>query len=176
MVSTLIVALTLTAAQASQIHPEPVELGEILSATTVVAVVEPADPARRTVEDAVVHGELCPYGVARFVVRERVQVPEGLLTVGELIEVAGSDFELFCAMQQAYERGDPVPSPILPEYHGELRPPDAGPRIVYLVPSGAGPWRFAVDNAWDPVSELEGLKSKLAALQPTPAPAAAPAE
>jgi hypothetical protein len=172
MLAAAILGLTV-AALASQVHPEPVELEEILSAHTVVAVVEPADPPRRTVEDGVVHGEACPYGVARFVVRDRVQVPDGLLTVGEVIEVASSDFELYCAMQQAYERGEPVPSPIIPEYHGERRSPEAGPRIVYLSASGSGPWRFVVDNAWDPVADLEAVKARLVALQPTPAPAVA---
>jgi len=163
MTSALPLALALTAAHASQIHPEPMAIEEFLNAHTVVAVVEPADPPHRAVDDGVVGGDPCAYGVARFVVKDRVQVPDGLLTVGEIIEVASSDFELYCAMQQAYERGDPVPSPILPIYQPD-RPPQAdGPRIVYLAASGAGPWRFVVDNAWDPLSELEAVKSRLVA-------------
>ncbi len=173
MPSILFASLALATAQASQIHPEPVAIDEFLGPHTVVAVVEPAEPPHRAVADGVVNGVPCAYGVARFVVRQRVQVPDGLLSVGEVIEVAGSDFELYCAMQQAYERGEPVPSPILPVYEPERPVPAEGPRIVYIAASGSGPWRFVVDNAWDPVSELEKLEAKLTASEPaaaTPSP------
>jgi len=159
-------ALAASTALASQIHPEAVDQAEVLRATSVILVVEPADPPLRVVDDGVVHDEPCAYGVSRFVVHERVKAPDGIATVGEIMEIAPADFELYCAMNQAYEHGEPVPSPIIPEYHGELQPPATGLRIIYLCASGSGPWRFAISNAWDPTSELEALKAQLAT--PTP--------
>ncbi len=170
MLSTAILTLAATTAHASLIHPEAVDQAEVLHAATVILVVEPADPPQRAVDDGRVHDEPCAYGVSRFVVRERVKAPDGIATVGEIMEVAPADFELYCAMQQAYKHGDPVPSPIIPEYHSDLQPPAAGLRIVYLSPSGSGPWRFAISNAWDPIGELEALKARLA----TPRPAQNP--
>jgi len=168
MLTAAILGLTLaaTTVHASLVHPEAVDQAEVMRAASVILVVEPADPPLRVVDDGVVHDEPCAYGVSRFVVRERVKAPDGIATVGEIMEIAPADFELYCAMNQAYERGDPVPSPIIPEYHGERQPPATGLRIIYLSASGAGPWRFAISNAWDPTDELEALKKRLAT--PTP--------
>lgn len=170
MPHTLIIGLALVAAtaHASQVHPEAVGLDQVLQTAQQILVVEPADPPQRSVADGVVHGEPCPYGVARYVVRQQLLAPDGTPAVGQTIEVAEANYELYCAMAQAYERGDPVPSPILPEYHGDQQAPTAGPRIVYLTPSGNGPLRFAISNAWDPTSELEALKARLAPPPPTP--------
>ncbi len=162
--------LAVSTALASQIHPEPVDRAEVLRAATMILVVEPADPPQRVVDDGAVNGEPCAYGLSRFTVRERVKAPDAIATVGEILEIAHADFELYCAMHHAYERGDPVPSPIIPEYRSGQQPPAAGPRIVYLSPSGAGPWRFAISNAWDPTTELEAIETQLAAPTPKTAP------
>jgi hypothetical protein len=87
-----------------------------------------------------------------------ISTSEGGPTAGATIEVAQANFELYCAMQQAMDAGDPVPSPIIPEYHSGRQPPSEGPRVVYLCPSGNGPLRLAISNAWDPITELETLE------------------
>ncbi len=150
-------------AGASQIHPVEVSLDEVLQAARIVLVAEPADPPRRAVEDGVVHGSDCAYGVARFVVGELVHAPDGGVEKGATIEVADADFELYCAMQQAMAAGDPVPSPIIPEYRSGRQAPADGARILYLAPSGNGPLRYAISDAWDPLSELSDLRLRLAA-------------
>ena len=33
---------------------------------------------------------------------------------------------------------------------------------MYLTPSGNGPLRFAISNAWDPITELDALKARVA--------------
>ncbi len=156
-------ALLCATSLASQIHLESASLDRVLERTTTILVVHPAQPALEERTRSAEEGGPCFYRVQRHVVDVIVLDGGTGLEPGAVLEIASGNLNTTCAMQQTMADGMPVPSPILDGYQPSRHPPADGRRIVYLRQGPFDELAYAMTNAWDPESELEGLMAKLAA-------------
>jgi hypothetical protein len=119
---------------ASQIHYQPIELPELVSASPTIVVVEDADPPTRPI--SLPAGSVSmETNLMRLRVISVVRAPEGQVSPEQIIEIGAANLSEQRMMVQRYHDHGLSISPIFQSYEG---PGVEGRRVMFLRPCGVG--------------------------------------
>lgn len=165
----LALALTALEASTSERHDQ-IELGDLVRQSSLIAVVEPANPPTKKTEIAI-----GPKGASkekyppfkrvqqRYVVKAVLKNEAGKkLDVGATIEVDEGDFDTRLTVHRRYYLEGVRKIPIY-TYYTPSPAPDAGTEgsIVFVQRSGNG-WEFAASGAIEHLSQRASIEELLA--------------
>lgn len=128
------ILLAVAPVRASLVMPESKTLAQLVAVSPVVVLVRPSQRAPRT---ATLKQRCSAQPFVRtsaaFDVIEVVRGDASL--AGQTIYVDPPNWQLFRQMGEAFACKEPVPSPIVPKYASDAKPPKAGePVILFLRP------------------------------------------
>lgn len=147
---------------ASQIHPMPVSLEEVVRSSPTIVLVQDAAPPHRDIQ---LPAGSTPMGVrmTRVEVVEVVRAPDGQLSPQQVIEVGPAHLQTELSVHQMYYDEGIAESPIYETYEGGA--PNSGPRVLLLQPCaipGLGTQLcFSVTGSIAPPSALPTIRALL---------------
>lgn len=134
-------------------HHDEIELKDLVSRSTVIAIVEPATPATVKTEISIAPkgGSIAKYPPytrvrTRYVVKEVLHARGAKLEPGKTIEVDVADFDTRLTVHKRYYLEGVRKIPIY-SYYSPQKPAADGAMIVFLSATGDG-WSFTSDS-WE---------------------------
>ncbi|MER2563378.1 MAG: hypothetical protein ABTQ32_21800 [Myxococcaceae bacterium] len=160
---TFTTAIVLTSLEAfTSEHHDQIELKDLVTRSTVIAVVVPATPATVKSEIAIAPGEKYPPYTrirSRYVVKEVLHAEGTKLEPGKTIEVDPADFDTRLTVHKRYHLEGVRKIPIYTHYSPQ-KPPAQGSMIVFLAPAGDG-WQYTANGAIEHLDTRKAIEALL---------------